>query len=531
MTTSTADPRFTQEVDRSGAHGTSRLGTVVTSAKLWLLVICAGQVALAMRPGQISTPFEDEGLYVFMGHRMIQHMLHGSFLHEHPGAFFSGAPGLYPVLAAIGDSIGGLQGARTVSLLFAVLATIGVFGLGRQLFGKLAGLLGAVAFTLCGSVIYQSGFATFDSTTLALVAMAAWLAVYSAKHDGLMWAPVVSVLLTLAFLVKYAGAAYAPVVTALAIAVGWQRFRGKVLRRALFVMAGAMVMAYFIIALWGQSLILGIQTTTTSRTIIDPSSRAHLIEQVLNWVGPWLVLAFIGGVIRLRRHLAVVLTLFFGAIVGPAQHIRIGESTSLSKHVAFGMIFAAPLVGDLLGRSVRRLPLIAIPVTAAVLVTLCLLGLHYSAQFRSSWVPDDNLLPSLTAAISENPHKAILGERPSPERYALRDQVDSRQWNDTYSFSYGGKMGRAAYREAIDQSHFGVIYLSGTTPYGRHIQKYLNTHKTPYYLTAKVSRYMRRSYIGDWVIYTPRRCAWRPTNGCGLPRARASGLKHDRSSE
>jgi hypothetical protein len=531
MTTSTADSRFTPEVHGSPARVKSRLGAIVTSAKLWLLLICTSQVALAMRPGQVATPFEDEALYVFMGHRMIQHLIHGAFLHEHPGAFFSGAPGLYPVLAAMGDSIGGLQGARTVSLGFALLATIGVFGLGQQLFGKLAGLLAAFTFTLCGSVIYQSGFATFDSTMLALVAMAAWLAVFSAKNDGLMWAPVVSGLLALAFLVKYAGAVYAPVVTILAVGVGYRRFRGKVLRRALFLMAGAMVMAYFIIALWGQSLILGIQTTTTSRTIIDPSSKAHLIEQVLNWVGPWLALAFIGGLIRLRRHLAVVLTLFFGAIIGPAQHIRLGESTSLSKHVAFGMIFAAPLIGDLLGRSIRRLPLVGIPATATVLAALCLLGLHHSSMFRTSWVPDDNLLPTLTAAVSQDPKNAILGERPSPERYALRTLVDPKLWNDTYAFSYGGKTGRSAYREAIDQSHFGVIYLSRTTPYGRYIQKYLSTRKTPYYLTAKVPRYMRRSYVGDWVIYTPRRCAWRPTIDCGQPRAKASARQDDNSSE
>ena len=41
-----------------------------------------------------------------------------------------GAPGFYPVLAAIGDDIAGLSGARGVSLLFAVSATICVNGLG-----------------------------------------------------------------------------------------------------------------------------------------------------------------------------------------------------------------------------------------------------------------------------------------------------------------------------------------------------------------------------------------------------------------
>ena len=109
------------------------LVTLVCLALIW-----AGQVALAMRPGLNATAFEDEGLYIFMGHRMIQHISQGAFLQAYPGAYFSGAPGFYPVLAAIGDYFGGLQGARMVSLGFAILATVGVYGLGNQLFGRVA---------------------------------------------------------------------------------------------------------------------------------------------------------------------------------------------------------------------------------------------------------------------------------------------------------------------------------------------------------------------------------------------------------
>jgi Dolichyl-phosphate-mannose-protein mannosyltransferase len=527
MTTTTADPCSTQEVGQPRWRFTPRLRRLMTSTGLWLVLISGGQVVLAMRPGQIATPFEDEALYVFMGHRMIEHLLHGSFLHEHPGAFFSGAPGLYPVLAAVGDRLGGLQGARVVSLIFAILSTIGVYGLGRQLFGKLAGLLGALTFTLSGSVIYQSGLATFDSTTLALIAMAAWLAVYSTKTNGLLWAPVVSALLTLAFLAKYAGAAYAPVVAALAVAVGWRQLRWTIVRRATFVLTGVIVMAYFVIALWGQSLIPGIQTTTTSRTVIDHGTTSQLTEQIVDWVGPWLGLALIGGLFRFRQQPALILVLLVGAIVGPAQHIRIGEATSLAKHLAFGMLFAAPLVGDLLAGAVRRMPTISIPVATGLLTALCLLGLHYSSLFRTSWVPDDNLLSPLASAISLSPKKPILGERPSPERYAFRNVVDATQWNDTYAFSYGGKTGRRAYKEAVDQSYFGTIYLDRTTPAGRYVMKYLNTRKTAYRLSAKVPRYMRRSYVGNWVIYTlRRRCAWRSRGDCGPPViARAHPVK------
>jgi hypothetical protein len=221
----------------------------------------------------------------------------------------------------------------------------------------------------------------------------------------------------------------------------------------------------------------------------------------------------------------VVITLIVGTLIGPVQHIRIEESTSLAKHVAFGVLFAAPLIGDLLGRMLRRTPVLATPLVASVIVALCLSGLHYSSVFRSGWVPNDNLMPTLSVAILDNPNKEILGEQPAPERYALRKAVDSTYWNDTYSFSYAGLTGKRAYKKAIDQSHFGVIYLTMKTTYGKYVNHYLSTHKTPYRLRAKVPRYMRRSYVGDWLIYTPRRsCTWHSKGKCG-PHVTAPTLR------
>ena len=242
---------------------------------------------------------------------------------------------------------------------------------------------------------------------------------------------------------------------------------------------------YFVIALWGQDLIRGIQTTTTSRIVGIHATRAHLIAQVISWAGPWLALAVLGGLFRLRRQWMVVVVLLAGSIIGPAQQIRIGESTSLAKHVAFGIIFAAPLVVGVIG-------------------VLYMHGVYFSGRFLTGWEPDNNLRPVLTTAISASPHKAILGERPSPQRYELRNMVAPSQWNDTFAFSYAGLKGPQAYRKAIDQSHFGVIYLSLTTPYGRYVHSYLTTHDTPYQLVAKVPRHLRGDVIGDWLIYAPK---------------------------
>ena len=57
----------------TGAHRARRFDP----SALLLAAIAAFQVVMAMRPGYAKTAFEDEGLYVYMGHEMIAHLVHG----------------------------------------------------------------------------------------------------------------------------------------------------------------------------------------------------------------------------------------------------------------------------------------------------------------------------------------------------------------------------------------------------------------------------------------------------------------------
>jgi 4-amino-4-deoxy-L-arabinose transferase-like glycosyltransferase len=494
-----------------GSHrGRSRTRRFFSSPWLWLPLICALQVALAVRHGLNANAFEDEGLYVYTGHRMIEHILHGTFLPEYPGAFFSGAPGLYPVLAAMADSVGGLEAARDVSLGFAVVTTIAVYGIGNRLFGRAAGVIAAASFVLCGSVIYISHFATYDAMMMALVAVAAWIAIASAQRDGFAWGPLVALLLALAFLTKYAGAAYAPIVIAIAVVVGYPLYGWKILRRGVFAAIATLTIAYAVIELWGRSMVPGIRSTTSSRDVLSHAAPSFLLKEVAMWVGPWLALALVGALFRLRRQGLLVALLLIGSVIGPLDQVRIGEATSLAKHVAFGIVFAAPLVGDLFARGLRRaggVRIVSGLALAGVLAVLASSGLRYSHQFMTGWVDDAPLRPVLATAIARHPDQKILGERYAPQRYELREQTKPNQWYDTYYFSYDGKVNKPAYAEAIDQHYFGVIYLDQTTPFGAYVYDYLKQHPGYYQLTTKVPRYLRGELVGHWSVFTA------PTHG------------------
>lgn len=481
-------------------------GAWLRSSWLWLPLVCLLQVALALRPGTNPTAFEDEGLYVYMGHRMLAHLLHGTFLPEYPGAYFSGAPGLYPPLAALADARGGLAAARAVSTVFAVVATLATYGLAKRLFGRLAALLAAPVFVLAAGVVFQSHLATYDAMMMALVAVAAWLAVRSAQSGALLAAPAVGAVLGLAVLTKYAGAVYVPAVAVLAAVVAWPGLRWLAVRRAAFMVATAGALFYFVLQVWGRDLVGGIGQTTVHRRVLYPAPASVLLGQLASWIGPVVVLAAVAAALRLRRQCALVAVLLGAAVVGPAQQVHLGEGTSLAKHTAFGMVFAAPLVGDLLARCLRAAPLPALLPVAAVLTGLGVSGLHHADAFATGWVDDRPLRPVLRELAVLQPGAPVLGEQPAPLRYALRRDLAPRQWADTYSFGFNGKTGQPAYADAVRLHYFGTMYLSSTTQNGSYLTRLLTspTRDRYYNIKAKVPRYLRGVQVGEWLVFAPR---------------------------
>jgi len=476
---------------------------ILISSPTWLGVICTVFVTNTLRIGENRNPFQDEGLYLFMGHRMIDHILHGAHLSEYPGTYFSGAPGLYPVVGALADSIDGVPAARLVSLFFICVAIIATYGIGKELFGKLSALLGAGAFALCGSVMFIAQLATLDAMALCLLAIGCWLALYSANHDKLLWAPIVALILTGAFLTKYATAVYVPGIATLAMLLAWNHIRWGALRRAALIVAATAAGVFFVLTFWAADLKRGIISTTAHRNPMSPSPREELVWYVIQWVGPWLLLALLGALTQMRRWpISVVLLIL--SVIGPLQQIRIAEGTSLSKHVALGIVFAAPLIGSLFAWLITRSRWMGVPATVAVAATLMLFGANYAGQFLTTWVDDRKIVAQLREEIAISPHKAILGEEPSAQRYALRALTAPEQWNDTFSLLYGNKSGLAAYREAIDQTHFGTIYLTLNTPNGKKINEYLTYSQTPYRLSEKLPFYRHGQYAGQYLVWTPK---------------------------
>jgi 4-amino-4-deoxy-L-arabinose transferase-like glycosyltransferase len=101
-------------------------------------------------------------------------VLQGTPLPQFP-AYFSGAPVLYPPIGALADSIGGLTGARILSLIFMLGATVALWATTGRLFGRRAAFFAAALFAVLGPTLHLGAFATYDAMSIFLMALAAWL--------------------------------------------------------------------------------------------------------------------------------------------------------------------------------------------------------------------------------------------------------------------------------------------------------------------------------------------------------------------
>ena len=154
----------------------------------WLLLaVLAIQAVLSVRLVRANTAFQDEATYLWAGHLEWAHWLHGAPIPPFP-TYFSGAPVVYPPLGALADSLGGLAGARVLSLVFMLGATALLWAAAGRLYGRRAAFFAAALFAVSGPVLHLGSFATYDALAVLLVALAAWCVIRAGdRGEGTGW--------------------------------------------------------------------------------------------------------------------------------------------------------------------------------------------------------------------------------------------------------------------------------------------------------------------------------------------------------
>lgn len=479
---------------RRGRHRTGEISagdaapqSVASPRRRWLsrgvlLLILIMQAVLTLRTH--NTAFEDESLYLYVGHLEIAHWLHDVSLQGDYPSYFSGAPVLYPVLGAVADGIGGVTAARALSLVEMLGATALIYAMSRRLFNERTGLCSALIFSVSESTLFLGNFATYDASALFLLTLAVWVVVRTADSRWpvyLLAAPIA----VLAIATKYASLLFVPSMVALVGLVAWPRAAWKAVIRPIALAAAILGLTAAGLYLAGPDYLKGIDVTTLQRSDGNVPATS-LLWSCVQWIGVPFGLAVIGAVAytvrpatetrqqiasagsRLRRAtLGAVLA--GSALLAPAEQIRIHTFVALQKHVGFGLLYAAPIAGVGLARIIGdhfRRAQVGIAIWGAGMV----LGMTQASTLFTSWPNSTVFVADITRYLQPRAH--YLVEVPEVPIYYLRNNAEGQpdQFTSTYYIGYVNTKGQyltgdAGYTAAIKAGYFRIVaYNDLTTP-------------------------------------------------------------------
>jgi len=496
------------------------------TARPWaLLLVLSVQAALSLRLVWANTAFQDEALYLRAGQMEWAHWLHGTHIPLYQ-TYFSGAPVLYPPLGALADSIGGLAGARILSLAFMLAASAMLWCTASRLYGRRAGFYATGLWAVLGPTLQLGAFATYDAMALFLLALATCCAVHAGpRRDETGWIAAAAGALILANATKYASALFDPVVVAIVIINAWPLGFGA---KAAF-SRGAALLAYvtagviLLVTIGGGYYEAGIGQTTLTRVSGTITDRLILAD-AWSWIGPVAAAALLGLVICAvagqawdRRLLLAVLTA--AASLVPIEQARIHTLTSLSKHVDFGAWFAAIAAGYAAEKIIawtrpRWVRAAAAGACALALVVPAQMGAAGSRAL-TQWPNAAKFVAAFGRLAPAHPGRYLV-ETPSILEYYLPAGRHWQLWSGTQTIvlpsghSISGPVGvpgnPAVYARFIRRDYFSLIALDffSTHSLDEHIAADLR-HNRAYRVAARVPY-----GPGDYVIWARVRSGRKP---------------------
>ncbi len=475
-------PSATPVLEPTAVPARRRIPPVRPAAGL-LLVILTVQALLSLRLVWSNTAFQDEALYLWAGRLEWQHLLHGTPLPD-LAAYFSGAPVVYPPLGAAAAAVGGLAGARILSLAFMLGATCLLWATTTRLFGTRAAFFACGSWAVLGPTQRLGAFATYDAMSLFLLALATWCAVRAGRRRAYArWLLAAAAAALLANAAKYASVIFDPVVVAVAGLAACPRPGGKrAAARWTVVLTYLAAGATALLLIAGHSYELGIDATTLSRAV-GQQSPVEVATMSWQWIGVVLVAAVAGvglsliGSDRRVSHTLLLCTLVAAVLLVPAEQARIHTITSLDKHVAFGAWFGAVAAGYAVDRLISLTPWLAVRTMlaaggAVLLVPVAAVGAAQASQLFG-WPNATSFVQTLRPLAKHDPGPMLVETSSVPEFYL--SGIPWQRWSNTYSITTpsGHSVGYstrsitdfgqpAVYRGYIKRGYFALVALNFT---------------------------------------------------------------------
>jgi hypothetical protein len=490
-----------------GARGRRLLG-------LWpLLVVLAVQAGLSLRLLWADTASQSEARYLRAGHLEWANWLHGTPIPPFP-KYFSGAPVIYPPIGAVADSIGGLAGARVLSLAFMLGATILLWSTTGRLFGRRASSFASALFALLGTTLHLGAFATYDAISVFLVALAAWCVIRpGARGPATGWMLAGAGLLALANVAAYTTLLFDPLIAALALLTSPWTSRGLLAaRRAGTVLGGTAALLGLAVAADRSDYLGGFERTMLTH-IAGSASAQSVLSHSWYWAGLLLVLAVSGVVISVASRQAaaqsVLLAFLTGALIfGPLEQARLHTVASLNHHVGLGAWFAAIAAGYAVDRLIAAAPAgrsrtVTCAACVIALVFPAYLGFAQSRAFSSDW-PNSSDFLAVFDPLADHVNGPLLVEDPAVAEYYLPAGAQWQRWSSTRNItlpsgtytggpdpgaSVTGAGNAPVYANYIARGYFSLVALNFTDTTGLDRQIAADLHRNPHYHVVQVVPY------------------------------------------
>jgi Dolichyl-phosphate-mannose-protein mannosyltransferase len=416
-----------------------------------LIAVCGVQAALSLALVWSNTAYIDEADYLWVGHLVIRNWLHGT---SWPASLIksnlSGSPFLYPPIGAMADSVGGLAGARILSMLFMLGATIVLYCTAQRLFGRPAALIAAILWAL-SEPAFRLAYATYDPLSVFLTTISAWLIVQATcRRRSALYAIGAAVVLALANATAYSGIVIDPVVVAFALAVWWPELGPK---RALIytasVCAGLLASFAAVLAVTGSWSGTG---TIFHRQSLDHESVALVLREIWSYSGFLMALALLGVLVAFKletRARAVLVTLVGLAVfTAPIAQFHYGTAWSADKHVAYGFWFAVMAAGygcakliawpaGRVGQSGGR-KLIAVGAVIALIYPAAY-GFEAAWQRYHLWPNSAAFVTALRPVIAHSSGIIYVpGHEQNIAQYYLPEGMDWQRWSSSLALDPAG---------------------------------------------------------------------------------------------
>ncbi len=437
-----------------------------------LIIILAVQAGLSLLLAMTNTAFGDEALYMWAGHvELTQWFHHVAIPATTYDDYFSGAPQLYPPLAAIADSMSGLLGARILSLFFMLGTTILLYSTANRLSGRKAALFSCALWLACEPNLRMGGYATYDPMAIFFICLALWAAVKAA--DGKYHAELVglsAVAVAIGCVTAYSYAIYLPVVLVVGY-FAWARVRGC--KRALISAAGMVICTGALLALIPTMLHLwhGISFTTIHREISrDHETRAAILQTAWSYAGLLTVISTAAALVAIAAakdlpNRLLRCALLGAAFVVPVYQILIAKTGwALDKHLAAGMWCVVLVAG--MGLSAISWPKLKAPaLVAAATVALAVPvfdGWFSAYGIQRSWPDLRNLVAAVRPLAASEHGYLYIGATPSYlDYYTWPHSLSQVVWNSNIPLDPSGQHGSlvAYYRGQLRRHDPGLVVL------------------------------------------------------------------------